>query len=292
MAAVDAALTRRAPVAASGGAEAAAPRRLRGHVLLVEDNESNRIVAQTHLERFGLQVDMAEDGQQALDRLETGHFDLVMMDCQMPLVDGFAATAALRLRETAGGSRLPVIALTANAMQGDRERCLAAGMDDYLAKPFTGDEMFAVLARWLPLERRREPFPSLPLVPGESGEQAGVSGPPLDPVVLENIRSLAPDKADALIRQLVGAYLVAAGGELERFECGLRDDASAVVAAAAHALKSSSFNVGAINLAERCKAIEQLARDGMMAEVQRRADGLRAEWLRVEPALRGMLAGL
>jgi len=292
MAAVDAALTRRVPIAASGGTEAASLRRLRGHVLLVEDNESNRIVAQTHLERFGLQVDTAEDGQQALDRLETGHFDLVMMDCQMPVVDGFAATAALRLRETAGGSHLPVVALTANAMQGDRERCLAAGMDDYLAKPFSGDEMFAVLARWLPMERRREPGPSSTLVPGELSELAGISGPPLDPVVLENIRSLAPEKANDLIGQLIKAYLVAAGRELESLERGLLDEASAVVAAAAHALKSSSFNVGAINLAERCKAIEHLARDGMLPEVQRRAAGLRAEWLRVEPALREMLAGL
>jgi CheY-like chemotaxis protein len=123
-------------------------------VLLAEDNPVNQQVALGMLEALGCQVDLAGDGREALEAVAQGSYDLVLMDCQMPEMDGFAATAAIRTLEVArrnvGRRRIPVIALTANAMKGDRERCLAAGMDDYLAKPFTLGQLGEVLARWLP----------------------------------------------------------------------------------------------------------------------------------------------
>jgi CheY-like chemotaxis protein/HPt (histidine-containing phosphotransfer) domain-containing protein len=248
--------------------------------LLAEDNESNLIVARAQLERLGLAVATACDGLQALDLLTTETVDLVLMDCQMPILDGFAATAALREREAGSGQRLPVIALTANAMKGDRERCMAAGMDDYLAKPYTGEALLAALARWLPTERRKPQVVATTL----SGAKA-----PLDPAALEKIRALSPDGAEALVRQVLAAYLKAAEREWACFDQGLADGDAELLARAAHAVKSSSFNVGANRLAELCSEIEQLGRDGQMRQLLTRVDELRAEWKRVEAALKALL---
>ena len=118
-------------------------------VLVAEDTEMNRQLARILLTRLGCEVDEAGNGELALAALASGNYDLVLMDCMMPVMDGYEATRRLREREAALGlARLPVIALTASAIEGDRQRCLAAGMDDYLAKPFTGAEFAAMVARW------------------------------------------------------------------------------------------------------------------------------------------------
>jgi len=259
--------------------------RLRGRVLLAEDNESNQIVARTHLERFGLQVLVVNNGQQALDLLAQESFDLVLMDCQMPVLDGFTACAALRQREAESGvPHLPVVALTANAMRDDRERCLAAGMDDYLAKPYRGEEILAVLERWLPRERRKPPA----LASG-SAAQGLPPNHPVDPSAFEQLRTLAPSGANALIRQLIEAYL--RGGEKlwHDFEEALTAGDSPAMAAACHTLKSSSYNVGAVRLAGLCREIEGLCRDCRPEEVLALHPGLQAEWRAVQDVLSTML---
>jgi signal transduction histidine kinase len=120
---------------------------LSGHVLLVEDNPVNQMVAQKMLEKIGIESTLAADGQEALDRLEQETFDAVLMDCQMPVMDGFEA--ARRIREKDAFSRLPVIAMTANVMEGDREKCISAGMNDYIGKPVIEADLKKILARWL-----------------------------------------------------------------------------------------------------------------------------------------------
>jgi CheY-like chemotaxis protein len=120
---------------------------LGARVLLVEDNEINREIALALLQGAGLQVGVAGDGREALALLERERFDLVLMDCQMPVMDGYAATRAIRERPEL--HTLPVIAMTANAMVGDRDAALAAGMNDHIAKPIRVAEMYATLARWL-----------------------------------------------------------------------------------------------------------------------------------------------
>ena len=123
----------------------------RGRILLVEDNAINRTLALAMLELYELDVECAQNGHEALDCLSRQPYELVLMDCQMPELDGYDATRAWRLRETQSGAPpVPIIALTANAMHGDRENCLAAGMNDYLAKPFTRDALTQILQRWLP----------------------------------------------------------------------------------------------------------------------------------------------
>ena len=119
-------------------------------MLLAEDNAINRQVAVTMLERAGYAVQIAENGVQAVKASTHDGFDLVLMDWQMPEMDGFAATAAIRALEAEDSARrhLPIVALTANAMEGDRERCLSAGFDDYLAKPFRQQDLLATVQRW------------------------------------------------------------------------------------------------------------------------------------------------
>jgi two-component system sensor histidine kinase/response regulator len=116
-------------------------------VLLVEDNIVNQKVALGFLKRMNLTADVASDGQQALDRIGEQHFDLVLMDMQMPVMDGLTATTRIRAMEN--GAHVPIIAMTANALHEDRERCLAAGMDDYLAKPLQGKQLRAMIMKYL-----------------------------------------------------------------------------------------------------------------------------------------------
>ena len=126
------------------------------HILLAEDNDINQMVALRLLQRSGVSADnitVVDNGRDALVALEAGDYDLVLMDVQMPEMDGFEATRAIRDRESAVGAqgrRLPIIAMTAHAMAGDRERCLSAGMDDYITKPLRAPELVALLVRWQP----------------------------------------------------------------------------------------------------------------------------------------------
>jgi CheY-like chemotaxis protein len=177
---------------------AGGPEQLVGRVLVAEDNPVNREVAAAMIESLGVAYGMAENGLAALEQVSRESFDLVLMDCQMPEMDGFEATGEIRRRQREGHLQrtLPVVALTANAVEGDRERCIAAGMDDYLSKPFTRDQLAAVLARWLPAQGPRPT--SLTAVaeptgkcaeearraPRESAEAA------INPRALEAIRSL------------------------------------------------------------------------------------------------------
>ena len=117
-------------------------------VLLVEDNVINQKVAVRMLERAEMLVDHAENGAEAVALAENGNYDIVLMDCQMPVMDGFSATRAIRSAERSSGERVPIIAMTANAFEGDREGCMTAGMDDYLSKPVTFARLVDKLIPW------------------------------------------------------------------------------------------------------------------------------------------------
>ena len=146
--------------------------RSRTRVLLAEDNPVNQLVLVGQLESLGARVEVVENGRQAVERVRERRFDLVLMDCQMPVLDGYRATREIRRweeqrweqqgeRESRGGARssgahLPVVAVTAHALEGEREKCLEAGMDDYLVKPFQLEQLEEILARWLPRESTLE----------------------------------------------------------------------------------------------------------------------------------------
>jgi CheY-like chemotaxis protein len=118
-------------------------------VLLAEDSTTNQRVIVLQLSKFGLNIHVAKNGSEAVNLAETHTYDLILMDCQMPGIDGFDATAAIRTREQKSGFRTPIVGLTAQAMDGDRERCLLAGMDDYVSKPATLDKLEEILQKWV-----------------------------------------------------------------------------------------------------------------------------------------------
>lgn len=236
---------------------------LRGRVLLAEDNQVNQIVARSWLERLGLQVQVANDGQEAVALFQSEAFDVVLMDCQMPVLDGFEATAEIRRLETGNTHRIPIVALTANAVTGDRENCLEAGMDDYLAKPYSGGQLSDMLKRWLPEPEDVAALEPTPVIAkAEKRQETGLSSAPINPAALDKIRQLTPNGGDALVRRLAQAYLQSAPSDFARLEQALADRDSAGIARAAHALKSSSFNIGAETLARIFHDVEAMGRRG------------------------------
>ncbi len=122
----------------------------RPSILIAEDNLINQKVIERMVQKLGYRADLVSNGREALDALARLPYGLVFMDCQMPEMDGFEACREIRNHDL-GGARIPIIAITANAMKGDRERCLAAGMDDYVSKPFKQDDLKTVLEKWIPV---------------------------------------------------------------------------------------------------------------------------------------------
>ena len=252
---------------------AAGPRRttalrLHGHVLLVEDNLTNQLVARTFLEDLGLKVSVADNGRVAVERVLNEPFDLVLMDCQMPEMDGFEATAQIRARQREGLIRdpLPIVALTANAIAGDRERCLAAGMDDYLSKPFTLEQLAGTLKCWLPQESYRAESTN----PGASTSSEPHAGPARPAAInlkfLDQLRELDPAGSMDLARRILKIYLDSSGTLMAQIEQAIDAGDGEALRYAAHSLKSSSANVGAETLSGCFKQLENLGRDGRLVK--------------------------
>lgn len=242
--------TMHAPAAGSVSAvQAPAARAVGPNILLVEDNPVNREVAVGMLESLGCATDTAENGWMALKSMNAATYDAVLMDCQMPVMDGLAATGEIRRREQASGAaRVPIIALTANALEGDRERCLAAGMDDFLSKPFTQQQLATLLRRWLALralpEAERRDLSRMPLI---------------DAGVLRNIAALAKP---TLLNSMIDLYLQHSPGLVEAIETAAANMQSAALSQAVHTLKSSTANLGGTRLATVAKECELLVREG------------------------------
>jgi signal transduction histidine kinase/CheY-like chemotaxis protein/HPt (histidine-containing phosphotransfer) domain-containing protein len=176
--------------------------RLRGHVLLVEDNPVNQMVAQRLLGMLGLQCETADNGEKALERMRAGGLDLILMDCQMPVKDGYTATTEWRQHEFNNAmSRIPIIAMTANAMAGDRQKCIDAGMDDYLSKPVDRRVLEATIGRWLRAAQ------GLTAAPTSAAPVVSVSPPPI-PAPLVATPAAMPTPAPRPILQVVAPPLV------------------------------------------------------------------------------------
>jgi CheY-like chemotaxis protein len=271
-----------APGAAAGAAVAAdarAPKapqppaaRLGPRVLLVEDNPVNREVAVGMLEALGCRTDAADNGWRAIEAMNDRLYDAVLMDCQMPVMDGLSATAEIRRRESSvGHARVPIIALTANAMEGDRERCLAAGMDDFLSKPFTQQQLAALLQRWMSLRTLREP------------ERRESPRPPLiDVGVLRNIAALP---RPGLLDSLIDLYLQHSPLLLAAVESAAAAMQASALTEAVHTLKSSTANLGGMRLAQAAKECEVLVREGGIAQAGPLVLKIRREYLEFCAAL-------
>jgi len=243
----------------SGSAPLPLPSRQRhGHrprALLAEDNPVNVEVASAMLRGLGMEVACAANGEEALEAVRANEYDLVLMDCMMPVMDGMAATAEIRrLEQQRGRARqLPIVAITANALQGDRERCLSAGMDDYISKPFSQKALADTLGRWIPLPRvAGVPHPAM----------VASAAPPtaINQGALDAIRALSADQGEALLQRVLSAFVDDTPAQLHSLREAVDSDDTSVMRKAAHSLKSSSANVGADALARLCKQMEQLGR--------------------------------
>jgi PAS domain S-box-containing protein len=235
-------------------AEAQAQADLR--ILVAEDDIINQKVAARLFERLGYRVDVVATGLEAVDALRRADYGVVFMDCQMPHMDGFQATMAIRTSE-AGRRHTPIVAMTANTLQGDRERCLAAGMDDYLSKPMTRDAVTGVLERLLP----RPTDGTL-----SNDTRAPAPTPSMDWLIFNELRELAGAEAPDFLATLVGHFLHDAPASLAGMERALEARDFVELVRLAHRLKGSAGHLGALRMTHCCDQIQAMAKEAQTAE--------------------------
>jgi signal transduction histidine kinase/DNA-binding response OmpR family regulator/HPt (histidine-containing phosphotransfer) domain-containing protein len=259
-------------------------------VLLAEDNDVNREVAVAMLEGLGCEVRTVRNGQEAIACVERETFDLVLMDCQMPIVDGLAATRQIRDREARSGtaSRLPIVALTAHAMRADRQQCLDAGMDDYLSKPFRKVALRRVVEQWVSFGGQS---PSAARAPTEAEARPPEAAPTLDVRTLDELEALREDGAN-LVSRIIDTYLEASGELLRSLEAAVAVGDPQAMASAAHALKSSSGHVGARRLSFLCEEVEARGRAASMERAEASLAEISAELDAVQVSLGTYRSGL
>ena len=265
-----------------------------GHVLVAEDNPVNQELARTMLQNLGCEVTVVTNGLAAVKAVEAGRFDAVLMDVQMPEMDGLVATATIRSREVrTHARRTPIIALTANAFVQDREACLSAGMDDYLGKPFTLEKLRTALGRWL-----TSASSSATATADAAPEEVVESPPPapssearatLDHRALDQIRALERPGAPSMLGKVIEVYLTTTPRLLTAMRTGMEERDSEAVRQAAHSLKSASANLGATELAELCRVIEGQARAGGCPEPGAELEALEAAFQQVRQDLEAEL---
>ena len=274
--------------------DGAATTRSRGvavSLLVVEDNTVNQQVVVLMLMKQGHRVHVVTNGQEAVEAMDAHTYAAVFMDCQMPVMDGYEATRAIRLLE--GAERhTPIIAMTAGAMVGDRDRCFAAGMDDYIAKPLRLPELLAVLTRWTSGssntgyggERRRTDIRA-------ADRAQEVASGVLDPVVVNDLLELSRYGDGQGMTRLVETFINDSFSRLEALNRGIVAADGVVVARICHSLRGSSANLGAGSLAALCSELEVAASHDEFAGAVDLFRRLEAEFDRVRPALAAAFNG-
>jgi CheY-like chemotaxis protein/HPt (histidine-containing phosphotransfer) domain-containing protein len=263
-------------------------------ILLAEDMEVNQFVATEILAREGYSCDIANTGREAVDAVARKEYDIVLMDCQMPEMSGFEATTAIRDRERESGresSRLPIIALTASAVKGDRERCLAAGMDDYLTKPLNPSKLLRTIESFV---KAREGSDATRPVQEELAAAHTVTSTPAPSA--PNVEA-AVDYPSLLSRCMGDAQLVrrvadkfqSKGPELwQQIVAGVKSGDAAVTARCAHAMKGTAANLSAVKLADLAHQLEQLGKAGDLATAEELVETLGKEFERCKRELHAL----
>jgi CheY-like chemotaxis protein/HPt (histidine-containing phosphotransfer) domain-containing protein len=255
-----------------------APRR----VLLVEDNEVNQALAVAILTRLGYPADVAHNGRQAVELVARGRYGLVLMDCQLPVLDGYQATAEIRRCE-ATTRHTPIVAMTAGVLE-DRERCLAAGMDDHIAKPVLLAEVQALLSRWL------ESGATTPTFTGPAGvAQSGVAV--LEESRLTELGRLDATGSAALVSRLVECFLERIPVDLAELRAALDQGDAARVARIAHCLRGAAGTVGSSGMVSLCEQLEVLVHTGPIPLAGDLLSRLEQEFDRVIRALDALVLG-
>ena len=255
---------------------------LDARVLLVEDNTINREVATYMLESMSCKVCVASDGASALALLDNNDFDLVLMDCQMPVMDGYRATSEIRSREAEHpGRHIPIVALTANAMSDARDKCLAAGMDDYLCKPLTMEALYTMLADQLPRHRPNHDRNSMQATPPAARlEPEGLT---FNPACLEEFHNM--ENGERLMKRIIDLFLQTAPQRMQELRSAAQHGDARELSRTAHKFKSSSAQLGAAALAGLCERLDRLGRGGSTHGAMEIVDLMEAEYGRVKVIL-------
>ncbi|WP_066341006.1 response regulator [Azohydromonas lata] len=270
----------------------AQPGTLQGKVLLVEDNPVNQGVAKVMLERLGLHWTLAQDGAEAVKLVRGTDFNLVLMDCQMPVMDGYQATAAIRQLRADRSSALPIIAVTANALRGDEQACLDAGMNGFLAKPYTLAQLHAALAAWLP------PGPSIaagPMNPAGLWPAQPAPAPPrplssINSKTIAMLRDMDEHGSMGLLSQLLASFEASTQDSRQRLGAALQVGNTKALRQLAHAMKSAAANLGADALAACYREIEQHAREERIESLRPLLESAHTEQQRALSALHAIVA--
>ncbi len=256
-------------------------------ILVVEDNPVNQLVAKRLLERQGFKPVIAEDGFKALNHYADKEFDLVLMDIQLPEMDGYEVTRRIREMQKKIGRRIPIVAMTANAMKGDREKCLEAGMDDYVSKPVQPQKLFQVIETVCGGEAGEVKSGDSPLpmhdgpMPIHSAEQPIANGKILDRT--EGLAHMGGD--ESLYQEIIKIFLEDAPGQIEKIRQGLEQGKADIVECEAHALKGSAANIGALSLSQTALEIETAAEEKHLEKAVPYVDLLSMEYERLRTHL-------
>jgi len=256
-------------------------------VLLVEDNKSNRMVANRMLRKLGCRdVDEAADGQECLERFEGTTYDLVFMDCQMPVLDGFDATLEIRRRETET-EHTYIVAVTANVIKGQRERCQAVGMDDFVSKPFMISNLEKALERWRQWRRARAAgSPAVSASPSDLAAVEPAGDPAPEGEVIDLARAAGHVEGDlVLLREVVVGFADFAAEHLEDLARLVADQDAEAVATQAHGLRGSALNIGAERLVAAAGDLEAAAKAGSLVDGPDHLDRVVEEFQNLEAAI-------
>jgi CheY-like chemotaxis protein len=251
-------------------------------ILLAEDNVVNQKVALRLLGQMGYRADVAANGLEAIEAVERQTYDVVLMDVQMPELDGFEASREIN-RRWPGEQRPRLVAMTANAMEGDRELCTAAGMDDYVAKPIRVEELVAALGRCRP---RGEAGPR---ASSEAGGDASAGAGAIDRVAFERLTATMDG---AFVTELIDTFLDDARGLIASIRRAMVETDRDAFRRAAHSLKSTSESLGATDLANFARELENIGRSGVLADVGDRIERLAALYELVTRDLGALRHGL
>jgi two-component system, sensor histidine kinase and response regulator len=280
------------PAAVTSPAPVRAGRLVTPRTLIVDDSTTNQTVGRLMLENLGCHVDVAANGKEAVEMLDLLPFDAVFMDCEMPEMDGYEATEEIRRRQQASQRRVPIIAITAKAINGDRERCLAAGMDDYISKPVRLQDLKAALDRWVP-EGTSQPAiesdPALEIGCNETQSASDTGLAALDPEVTEELRSLAQGKNPSLLNEIYQTFLKSAAVYLATLNDAAAKGSAEDFARAAHSLRGASANIGAKAFAEQASAMEAMGHSGSVSAARKPLTQLQAEFERVKGEIEALV---
>ncbi len=255
--------------------------KFKGRVLLAEDNLVNQKVATSMLKMLGLEIDIAHNGQLAVEQAFKNSYDIIFMDCQMPTMDGFTATTEIRQREKTSGKQMVIVALTANAMASDRKNCIAVGMNDFLAKPIKLEELLSILKKWLLHEDNKEQ-------PVKTSKNVDLFIENTNPSGIDKdiLNTLANNITESSFEELVPAYIDNTLSIINSITQAHQNSDIKTIIRLAHNLKSSSASLGAMCLSALAQELEALAQNDNLPSNTQYVDRLTEEFERVRDDLR------